>query len=73
MMKDYVVYRKGWNKANQSSLEGCPEVMAVARVQANSAEEAVGLARNRVTCYNNQFLFAEEEEDNEENDRVTLL
>jgi hypothetical protein len=56
--QEYVVYRHGWNAANQSS-RSAPNKMEVARVTASSAEQAKDLAAQRVTVYNNQFLSAE--------------
>lgn len=58
-MKEYVVYRHGWNAENQSPEAGLPEKMPVARIEARSPEEACHLARSRVTLYENQHLSAE--------------
>jgi hypothetical protein len=58
-MKEYVVYRHGWNAENQSRDAGLPEKMAVARVEANSPEQACRLAAPRVTLYGKQYLSAE--------------
>jgi hypothetical protein len=58
-MKEYVVYRHGWNDDNQSPANGLPEKMAVARLNAGSAEEACRLAAPRVTLHENQYLSAE--------------
>jgi hypothetical protein len=58
-MAEYVVYRHGFNDANQSAALGQPEKMAVARVQATSPEEACQLARRTVTLLANQQLSAE--------------
>ncbi len=58
-MKEYVVYRHGWNDANQSQAQGLPEKMAVARVQADSPEEACRIAAPQVTLFGNQHLSAE--------------
>jgi hypothetical protein len=58
-MKEFVVYRHGWNEANQSPERGLPEKMAVARVEARNAEEACSLAAQRVTLEANQRLSAE--------------
>jgi len=58
-MKEYVVYRHGWNAENQSPEAGLPEKMPVARIEAKSPEEACRLARARVTLYENQHLSAE--------------
>jgi hypothetical protein len=58
-MKEYVVYRHGWNAANQSREAGLPEKMPVARLDADSPEEACRLAASRVTLQDNQHLSAE--------------
>jgi len=58
-MKEYVVYRHGWNAENQSPEAGLPEKMPVARIEAKSPEQACRLARSRVTLYENQHLSAE--------------
>lgn len=58
-MKAYVVYRHGWNSVNQSPDAGLPEKMAVARVEADSPEEACQLAVPRVTLLKPQYLSAE--------------
>ncbi len=58
-MKEYVVYRHGWNADNQNPQAGLPEKMAVARLQADSAEKACEQAKNRVTLHENQYLSAE--------------
>jgi hypothetical protein len=55
----YVVYRHGFNEANQSPERGLPEKMPVARVQADSPEEACRLAAREVTLADNQHLSAE--------------
>ncbi|HEY7424565.1 MAG TPA: hypothetical protein VH682_10080 [Gemmataceae bacterium] len=68
-MKEYVVYRHGWNAANQSPAAGLPKKMAVARLEAGSPEEACRQAAPRVTLHENQYLSAEpaEEVDAREN------
>ena len=58
-MRMYVVYRHGWNEANQSPARGLPEKMAVARVAADSPEEACRVAAREVTLAENQHLSAE--------------
>ena len=58
-MRKYVIYRHGWNEANQSRDLGLPEKMAVARIQAASPEEACQLAAGQVTLEGNQRLSAE--------------
>jgi len=59
MKQGYVVYRHGWNPANQDVASGLPEKMAVARVEANSPEEACELASQQITLERNQYLSAE--------------
>jgi hypothetical protein len=58
-MKEYVVYRHGWNDDNQSAAHGLPEKMPVARIEADSPEDACRRARARVTLHENQHLSAE--------------
>jgi hypothetical protein len=58
-MREYVVYRHGWNADNQSAAAGLPEKMPVARIEANSAEDACRQALARVTVLHNQYLSAE--------------
>src|SRR5262249_42807863 len=58
-MQQYVVYRHGWNEANQSRANGLPEKMPVARVDADSPEEACRIAARTVTVEANQHLSAE--------------
>ena len=58
-MKEYVVYRHGWNAENQSPEAGLPEKMAVARIEASNAEDACRRARAQVTVQDNQHLSAE--------------
>jgi hypothetical protein len=58
-MTRYVVYRHGWNEANQNQAHGLPEKMAVARVEADSPEEACRTAAPDVTLFANQCLSAE--------------
>lgn len=68
-MKEFVVYRHGWNADNQSPEAGLPEKMPVARLEANDAEDACRRARAQVTLHDNQRLSAEpaEEVDAREN------
>lgn len=57
-MTEYVVYRRGWNAANQSS-RACPETVEVHRCAAATPAEAVDRAAAAgVTCYHNQTLWA---------------
>ncbi len=56
-MKEWVVFRKGWNAANQPYWG--PLIMKVAKVEASSEEEALTLALERITVYNNQTVYAE--------------
>lgn len=58
-MKAYVVYRHGWNAENQGPEAGLPEKMAVARIEANNAEDACRRAMAQVTVQPNQHLSAE--------------
>jgi len=58
-MQEYVVYRHGWNEANQDPRHGLPEKMAVARIEASSPEEACRLASRQVTLMAGQTLSAE--------------
>lgn len=55
---EYVVFRTGYNAANNPAREGGCETVPVARVTADSAGEAVRLAGRRVSCYHNQSLSA---------------
>ncbi len=55
---EYIVYRTGWNTANQPSSH-CPQTMPVARVEANNRNHAVELASQRLKVYNGQYLSAE--------------
>jgi hypothetical protein len=59
LMREYIVYRHGFNAANQDPGRGLPEKMPVARVQANNPEEACRLAAAQVTLEGNQRLTAE--------------
>jgi len=59
-LASYVVYRHGWNAANQSARGGAPEKQEVCRVNAANEEEARRLAlESGVTVYNNQHLSCE--------------
>jgi hypothetical protein len=68
-MREYVVYRVGWNEVNQNPQKGLPAKMPVARILANSPEEAgqtvaptVGLAANqRLTAELAEVVDAKEE------------
>jgi hypothetical protein len=55
----YIVYRHGWNEANQSPERGLPEKMPVARLEADSPEDACRRAREQVTLQEGQSLSAE--------------
>jgi len=63
MKRQYVVYRHGWNPANQDPDAGLPEKMAVARVEAGSPEDACELASRQITLEPNQHLSAEPAEE----------
>jgi hypothetical protein len=58
-MAEYVVYRHGYNEANQSPERGLPEKMPVARIEADSPEEACRLAGGQVSLFAGQSLSAE--------------
>ncbi len=58
-MREYIVYRHGWNVANQDPAHGLPEKQAVLRLDADSPEEACRLARPQVEVLDNQYLTAE--------------
>jgi hypothetical protein len=58
-MSEYVVYRVGWNEINQDPARGLPEKMPVARVFADSSEEACRIAAQTVSLSANQRLTAE--------------
>ncbi len=57
-MREFIVYRHGASEA-----PGAPEKMAVARVQAGSAEEACRLASLSVAVTASQHLTAEPAEE----------
>ena len=58
-MPQYVVYRHGFNEANQSPARGQPEKMAVARLEAATPEEACRLAAQTVSLHPGQHFSAE--------------
>lgn len=58
-MKQYVVYRHGWNADNQNPQAGLPEKMPVARIDADSPEDACRRAVTSVTLHDHQTLSAE--------------
>jgi hypothetical protein len=58
-MREYVVYREGWNQVNQNPDQGLPYKMPVARIIAGSPEEACQIAARSVTVLDNQRLTAE--------------
>lgn len=58
-MKQYVIYRHGWNADNQSPQAGLPEKMPVARIDADSPEDACQIAAAQATLHENQYLTAE--------------
>jgi hypothetical protein len=58
-MQQYVVYRHGWNEVSQNPQNGLPEKMAVARIDADSPEEACRLAQPQVLLLEGQYLSAE--------------
>ena len=58
-MREYIVFRNGWDESNQSRSQGLPEKMAVLRVEADSAEEACRFAASHVSVTPRQHLSAE--------------
>jgi hypothetical protein len=58
-MKLYVVYRHGWDRANQDAERGLPWKMPVLRVAADGPEDACRLAAAQVTLRPDQRLTAE--------------
>ncbi len=58
-MREYVVYRHGWNRTNQAIERGLPQKMPVARVEADSPEDACRRAVAQVTLEEGQSLSAE--------------
>jgi hypothetical protein len=58
-MQQYIVYRHGWNENNQKQEAGLPEKMPVARIEANSPEDACRRSLEQVTVHANQYLTAE--------------
>jgi hypothetical protein len=58
-MPEYIVYRHGWNDANQSPQRGLPEKMPVVRLEADTPEEACRLAAPLVTVMPGQHLSAD--------------
>ena len=58
-MREYIVYRVGWNEATQNPAQGLPGKMAVARLFASSPEEACRMAAREVAVEDNQQLTAE--------------
>jgi hypothetical protein len=58
-MRDYVIYRHGWNEANQKAEDGLPEKVPVLRVQARSPEDAVRRAMKQASVAAGQRLIAE--------------
>ena len=57
MAREYIVYRHGHNEQTQGA--GLPDKMAVARISADSPEEACGLASRDVVVAAGQHLTAE--------------
>lgn len=58
-MREYIIYRHGYNDSNQAPDRGLPEKMPVLRLQATSPEEACRLAADQVTLHEGQTLSAE--------------
>jgi hypothetical protein len=58
-MREYVVYREGWDPTNQDPAKGLPVKMPVARIVASSPEEACQAAAAQVSVTGKQRLTAE--------------
>ena len=58
-MKLYVVYRHGWDRANQDVERGLPWKMPVLRVEAEGPDDACRRALEQVTLQPDQHLTAE--------------
>lgn len=58
-MQEYIIYRHGWNENNQRQDAGLPEKMPVARIEAQSPEDACKQSLQQVTVLANQYLTAE--------------
>jgi hypothetical protein len=58
-MREYVVYRHGFNEKNQDPARGLPEKMPVARVRADTPEDACERAKCLVSLESGQSLSAE--------------
>lgn len=58
-MTEFIVSRHGWNEVNQVRSHGLPEKMALARIQADSPDEACWLALEQVSLVAGQHLSAE--------------
>jgi hypothetical protein len=58
-MRQSVVYRHGYNEADQRPEQGLPEKMPVLRLEADSAEDACRRAARQVTLAAGQHLSAE--------------
>jgi len=58
-MKLYVVYRHGWDRANQDAERGLPWKMPVLRIEADGPEDACRRAADQVTLQSEQHLSAE--------------
>src|SRR5262249_8284125 len=62
-VKEYVVYREGGSAAAQDPQQRRPDKRAVARVEADSPEEACRLAARDLTLDSGQYLSAEPAEE----------
>ena len=58
-MKLFVVYRHGWDRANQDVERGLPWKMPVLRVEAEGPDDACRRALEQVTLQPDQHLSAE--------------
>jgi len=58
-MREFIVYRHGWNEVNQNPAHGLPEKMPVARRMAEDADDACAQAAAQVSLMDGQYLTAE--------------
>jgi phosphoribosylcarboxyaminoimidazole (NCAIR) mutase len=58
-MREYIVYRHGFDDETQCACQGLPEKMPVARIEAENADEACNMAAHLIALSANQYLTAE--------------